>query len=220
MLSLYAAKIALAFMYIKIYFGDKPLFLCDGVSSDIEPYLHHDDTILIEEFSSPAIKSMIYEMELPGIHAGIFQHHDLDALKKAFWKKFLVIKAGGGVVWNPDQELLFIHRRGKWDLPKGKLDDGETIDHCAKREVEEETGLQSVSITRPLLTTYHTYHESGKHILKETYWFEMAATGIQQLVPQTSEDIHAVDWLPREKWDQVLTNTFPSIKDVLELYVT
>ncbi|ULQ54402.1 NUDIX hydrolase [Flavihumibacter fluvii] len=202
-------------MYIKIYFGDKPLFLCDKVSPDIEPYLHHDDAVFIEEFSTPALNSMIYEMELPGIHAGILQHNDLDALKKAFWKKFLVVKAGGGAVWNPAQQLLFIHRRGKWDLPKGKLDDGETIEACAIREVEEETGLDSPQITRPLLTTYHTYYESGKHILKESYWFEMTVKGQQHLVPQTSEDIHAIEWLGKAAWPKILENTFPSIKDVV-----
>lgn len=203
-------------MYIKIYFGDKPLFLCDQVSADIEPFLHHDDAVFIEEFSTPALNSMIYEMELPRIHAGILQHHDLDALKKAFWKKFLLVKAGGGAVWNENQQLLFIHRRGKWDLPKGKLDKGETIERCAIREVEEETGLHHPEIKRPLLTTFHTYRESGKHILKESYWFEMAVSGNQLTIPQTEEDIHAIEWLGRAEWGKILENTFPSIRDVLD----
>src|SRR5690349_21138287 len=110
-LSLYLAKIPPGLMYIKIYFGDKPLFLCDSITPDIEPYLHHDDAVFIEEFSTPAVNAMIYEMQLPGIHAGIFQHHDLAALDKAFRKKFLLVKAGGGVVWNEEGQLLFIHRR-------------------------------------------------------------------------------------------------------------
>ncbi|KIC93623.1 NUDIX hydrolase [Flavihumibacter solisilvae] len=202
-------------MYIKIYFGDKPLFLCDDITPDLEPFLHHDDAVFIDEFSTPALKSMIYEMELPGIHAGILKHNDLQALKKAFWKKFTIIQAGGGAVWNEKHALLFIHRRGKWDLPKGKLDEGETIEHCAVREVEEETGLQGASITRPLLTTYHTYHESGKHILKETVWFEMKIKGDQHLKPQTEEDIHAAEWLAKKDWGKVNGNTFPSIRDVI-----
>jgi 8-oxo-dGTP pyrophosphatase MutT (NUDIX family) len=203
-------------MYIKIYFGDKPLYLTDTLSPDLEPLVHHDDTILIEELSAPAVKSMIYEMELPGIHAGVFLHPDLEAVQKAFWKKFELIQAGGGAVWNERQELLFIHRRGKWDLPKGKLDEGETIEACAQREVEEETGLKGVQLLRPLITTYHTYHESGKHILKESAWFEMRASADQALVPQVIEDIHAVEWLAKDKWQKVLDNTFPSVRDVLE----
>ncbi len=202
-------------MYIKIYFGDKPLFLCDSVTPDLEPFLHHDDAVYIDEFSSPAIKSMIYEMQLPGIHAGIFQHADLDALSKAFWKKFTLVTAAGGAVWNDRQELLFIHRRGKWDLPKGKLDAGETVETCALREVEEETGV-TTTIRRHLLDTYHTYHESGKHILKPTHWFEMQASGSFETNPQTEEDIHAIEWLPRAGWQKVLDNTFPSIADVLQ----
>lgn len=202
-------------MYIKIYFGDKPLFLCDQVTPDIEPFLHHDDAVFIEEFSTPALKSMIYEMELPGIHAGILQHPDLEALKKAFWKKFQVIKAGGGAVWNDENKLLFIHRRGKWDLPKGKLDPGEAIEECAIREVEEETGLKNLALLRSLPTTYHTYHESGKHILKESHWFEMSVKGHQLTVPQAEEDIHAIEWLEKSKWEEVIPETFPSIRDVL-----
>ena len=202
-------------MYIKIYFGDKPLFLCDRITPEIEPFLHHDDAIFIDEFSTPALRSMIHEMELPQVHAGILQHPDLQELQSAFWKKFTVIKAGGGAVWNESGQLMFIHRRGKWDLPKGKLDEGETIEACALREVTEETGINNLSVLRQLPTTYHTYHESGKHILKESYWFEMNAAGIQQPVPQTEEDIHAIEWLGKENWNQVTVNTFPSIRDVL-----
>jgi 8-oxo-dGTP pyrophosphatase MutT (NUDIX family) len=206
-------------MYIKIYFGDKPLFLCDSITPEIEPYLHHDDAVFIDEFSTPALKSMIFEMELKRIHAGILQHNDLNALRKAFWKKFEVVKAGGGAVWNMENSMLFIHRRGKWDLPKGKLDPGETIESCAVREVEEETGLQNPVITKHLLNTYHTYYEAGKHILKETYWYEMNVQGEQKPTPQIEEDIHAIEWFPKDEWKQVLDNTFPSIRDVLQIYL-
>lgn len=203
-------------MYLKIYFGDKPLFLCDQVSKEIEPYAHHDDAVLIDEFSPQAISSMIHEMHLDKIHAGILIHSDLEALRKAFFRKFEVIKAGGGLVFNEKKEALFIFRKGKWDLPKGKLDKGETLEACSVREVEEETGLKNISLQEYLITTYHSYDENGKHFLKESHWFLMQVTGKQQLVPQTEEDITEIKWVKREKWMEIKDNMFASIEEVLK----
>ncbi len=206
-------------MYIKVYFNDKPLFLCDEICKEIEPFLHHDDAIFIEEFSSPAVNSMIHEMQLEKVHAGIFLHDDLDKLKQAFWKKFVIIQAGGGLVKNENEEILFMFRRGKWDLPKGKLDPGETIEECALREVAEETGLTGVELKQFLLTTYHTYIENGKHILKESYWYKMISNSKKKLVPQTEEDIQELRWVKSENMKEVLNNTYPSVREVLGLAV-
>jgi 8-oxo-dGTP pyrophosphatase MutT (NUDIX family) len=207
-------------MYIKIYFNDKPLFLCDAIAPEIEPYLHHDDAVSIDEFSVHTVKSMIHEMELQKIHAGIFLHSNLDELKKAFWKKFTIVQAAGGLVSNPDNEILMIFRRGKWDLPKGKLDPGETLEQCAVREVEEETGLKKILLQEHLLTTYHTYHESGKFILKESYWYQMAIHKAQSLIPQAEEDISEARWVSQAQLPELLKNTFPSVKNVLEKAVS
>ena len=78
-------------MYIKIYFENKPLFLCDELDNNIQPYVHHDDGIFIDELDSHTVKSMIHEIEQPSIHAGVFYHHDLDKLKKEFFKKFTLL---------------------------------------------------------------------------------------------------------------------------------
>src|SRR5580692_2838451 len=137
-------------MYIKIYFNDKPLFLCDELNAEINAYAHHDDAVFIDEFSTPSVNSIIHEMRLAKIHAGIFFHQDLQTLKKAFWKKFILVQAAGGLIQNEKKELLFIFRRDKWDLPKGKLDKGETLEQCAIREVAEETGLKDVRLDAPL----------------------------------------------------------------------
>ena len=153
-------------MTIKIYFGDKPLFLCDETNVEIDRYAHHDDAVFIDEFSNPSVNSIIHEMRLEKVHAGIFVHKDLEALRKAFWKKFILIRAAGGLVENEKGELLFMLRRGKWDLPKGKLDDNETLSECAVREVKEETGLTQIKAWKEIDITYHTYVEFGKHILK------------------------------------------------------
>lgn len=203
-------------MYIKIYFGDKPLFLCDELDNTIDPFVHHDDAVFIDELDAHTVKSMIHEMQQAKIHAGVFLHPDLKELQKAFWKKFTVIQAAGGLVMNEQNEILMIFRRGKWDLPKGKLDRGEKLEECAVREVQEETGLQKIQLQSPLLITYHTYHEGTKFILKESHWYTMLATGSETLVPQTEEDIHEITWAKQDEISKYLQNTFPSIKDVLQ----
>jgi 8-oxo-dGTP pyrophosphatase MutT (NUDIX family) len=202
-------------MHIKIYFGDKPLFLCDAMTPEILAYSHHDDAVLIDEFDHHTVNTMIHEMRQPKVHAGIFVHADMEALRKAFFKKFLLIKAGGGLVRNATGSYLFMLRRGVWDLPKGKLDAGETIEQCAVREVSEETGLQGVKMEGPLLLTYHTYDESGKHILKETHWFRMSVADGAAMQPQQEEQITELRWVAPGDMKTVLSNTFPSVIDVI-----
>jgi len=203
-------------MYIKIYFDDRPLFLCDKITEELEPYVHHDNAVFIDELSPPAVNAMIHEMQQEKVHAGIFLHGDLEKLKHAFWKKFLIVQAGGGLVKNEMNETLFMFRRQKWDLPKGKLDPGETIEECALREVTEETGLSGVELKEFLLTTYHTYNENGKHILKESHWYNMVSNSKQKLIPQAEEDIQEVKWVKQEQLGEVLSNTYPSVIDVIE----
>lgn len=202
-------------MHIKIYFNEKPLFLTDTITPEIEPFVHHDDAVLIDEFSHGGINSMIHEMRQEKVHAGIYLHNNVEELKKAFWKKFILVKAGGGLVINEANELLFIFRRGKWDLPKGKLDDGETMEECAVREVMEETGLQQVELKKHLVTTWHTYDESGHHILKETAWYLLSAPKKQALTPQTVEQITQIEWGSPDNMEKYVSNTFPAITDVL-----
>jgi 8-oxo-dGTP pyrophosphatase MutT (NUDIX family) len=203
-------------MYIKIYFNDKPLFLCDQLDEELDLYAHHDDAVLVDEFSPLAINAMIHEMKAEKVHAGIFIYHDLETLKRAFWKKFILIQAAGGWVQNETGEALFIFRRGKWDLPKGKLDEGETLERCAVREVEEETGLKNVRLGEPLVVTWHTYDENGKHILKESHWYRMTASSKQAITPQLEEQITELRWVPVEEIRPLLHNSFPSVADVVE----
>lgn len=202
-------------MYIKIYFDDKPVFLCNQIDTTIEEYRHHPDAVFIDEISAPAINSLLHEIAKEEFHAGILLHSDLDELKKVFFKHFRLVTAAGGLVENEKGEYLLIHRRGKWDLPKGKLDPGETIEQCAIREVEEETGLQQPQLVKPITVTYHTYNEFGKHILKDSHWYKMKVTGRQVLVPQTEEEIHSIEWIKKKDLHKYLNDTFPSIRDVL-----
>ncbi len=132
-----------------------------------------------------------------------------------FIKDYTIITAAGGVVINDEGKILMIFRRGKWDLPKGKLEEGELIEDCAEREVMEETGLSSISLERFLLTTYHTYIEKGKSILKDTHWYLFRAPGMQSVNPQTEEDILKIEWVHPSGLQEYTNNTYALIKDVL-----
>ncbi len=201
-------------MVLKIYFGDKPVFLCDEITPLIESFRHHPDTIFIDEITNPAIKTLLHEIAKPTFHAGILFCGDINLLKETFRKHFTVIEAAGGVIKNEKEETLMIFRRGIWDLPKGKKEEGEDPEACAIREVMEETGLREVQLKGFITTTYHTYNLFGKDILKETYWFGMEASSHQPLQPQTEEDIHQIDWVTSSGLKEKLKNTFPSIRDV------
>jgi len=155
-------------------------------------------------------------MEQPRVHAGVFYHANLDQLKKAFIKKFTLVQAAGGLVKNEKDEILMIFRRDYWDFPKGKLDKNEKLETCALREVEEETGLKNIELKKYLLTTYHTYHEGTRHILKESHWFNMIVKGEQKLIPQTNEDISEVTWIDRSSIGYYLKKAYPMIADIME----
>jgi ADP-ribose pyrophosphatase YjhB (NUDIX family) len=203
-------------MYVKIYFNDKPLFLCDEIDKRIEPLIHHDDALFIDELNAHTVKTMIHEMQQPGVHAGIFYHPRLEELKKAVEKKFTPVRAAGGLVKHDDDKALMIFRRGKWDLPKGKLNKNESIEDCAIREVEEETGLVNVEIKSPLMVTYHTYHEGTKYVLKESHWFTMYVSGEQQLIPQIEEDVLDIKWIDQKDIRSYVSKGFPLILDIME----
>ncbi|HEV3222260.1 MAG TPA: NUDIX domain-containing protein [Puia sp.] len=127
----------------------------------------------------------------------------------------ILIKAGGGLVKNEHEEVLFMFRRGKWDLPKGKLDPGESLESCAQREVKEETGISHLELVRFLIVTKHEYEEDGQIISKETHWWLMKSNGNQILIPQTEEDITELKWIGPSDFKIVQQNTYPSILDVL-----
>jgi 8-oxo-dGTP pyrophosphatase MutT (NUDIX family) len=128
------------------------------------------------------------------------------------------IIAAGGIVENEERKILFQFRRGKWDLPKGKLDEGETIEECAVREVEEETGLRNISLGELIGITHHSYAEKGKDIDKETHWYAMKVEGEQKLIPQIAEDIHELKWISEHELSPYLSNTFPNIIEIVEKY--
>ena len=129
--------------------------------------------------------------------------------------RFKVIEAAGGIVVNDNKELLFIFRRGKWDLPKGKMDEGESALETAVREIEEETGVTGLELIAPLPDSYHVYEAFKKKWLKTTHWFHFKTTFVGKLIPQTEEDITEIRWVKKEELYMVKANTYPAIMDLL-----
>lgn len=138
------------------------------------------------------------------------------SLFNAFRKDYKIVEAAGGLVKDKDNRILFIFRRGKWDLPKGKIEKDERKQHAALREVIEETGLDTLKIVRRLDKTYHIYTEKNIHILKKTYWYEMVAIKAGPLHPQTEEDITDIRWFEPDNLNEVLSNTYPLVAELVK----
>ena len=134
-----------------------------------------------------------------------------DAMFRDFKKAFKTIEAAGGVVRNDSGQTLFIFRHETWDLPKGKLDQGETPNQAAMREVEEECGFNSLEMRDFLLHTYHIYEEKERSVLKITHWYSMHSNQTL-LEPQLEEGITALRWLGPDQMDLVFENTYPNIR--------
>ena len=205
-------------MYIKIYFGNKPVFLCDEIDKELNEILHHPDAVFVDEISSRAIKSLLHEIKKEEFHAGVLWNSDLEQLKKAFFKNFTLIEAAGGIVQNNEKDILFIFRMGKWDLPKGKMEKAEEPGPCAQREVTEETGVNRLTLKKKIGDTWHSYDQFGKHFLKRTHWFYLTCTAKQELNPQVAEQITDARWIKTKDIKEPMKNTYPSIKDILRSF--
>jgi len=130
------------------------------------------------------------------------------------------ILAAGGLVITNKMKLLMMFRRGKWDLPKGKLDEGESLETCAVREVKEETGIKNVTLAKLVGITYHEYFDkdSDVDVIKETHWFEMHANGEEKFVPQTDEDIEKIIWADETALRECLKNSYPNIIEIIQKF--
>ncbi|HSC52471.1 MAG TPA: NUDIX domain-containing protein [Phnomibacter sp.] len=199
-----------------IYFGEKPFIITNCLNPQLYALTTQGGTILINQPTPAAIRSTVSDLDKTEAEAAIILTNQVPVFWQHFSDLFQTIVAGGGLVANEKGEYLFIYRKGKWDLPKGKLDPNETIADCAIREVQEETGLQQVSLGEALGSTWHVYHERGAFILKESVWFTMKAHSTAALTPQTAEDIHDIKWIAPADFAKVISNTYPSVIDVLQ----
>lgn len=188
----------------KIFVGDKPIILTTKVEeeTDFKNYL----------LSTVNIGKVIKELKEDQIASIRLIDTEEEVLLKKFLKLLPNVVAGGGKVYNDEGKVLFIYRNNKWDLPKGKAEGKETIDYTAIREVEEETGISGLKITKPLETTYHIFKRNGKHRIKVTYWFEMRTSYDGKLIPQVKEGITKVEWLDDTQMKLAMTNSYANIK--------
>src|SRR6185437_8317249 len=130
-------------------------------------------------------------------------------------KKLVLVVAAGGLVWNLDNELLMIFRRGKGDLPKGKLDKGENLETAAIREVMEETGTTGLKITQKARMMDYIYRNKSGVFLKEIHWYEMHTDNKTALVPQTKEGITKAEWVPKTEIAEKMENTYASVRELM-----
>ena len=145
----------------------------------------------------------------------LYIHPNIRKVFKKILSTTRIIKAAGGLVTNGNGEYLFIHRLGKWDLPKGKVEEGEKMKDAALREVEEECGIKLDYLGKKVATTYHTYYMRNKFVLKQTKWYQMGVNKIPKLTPQLEEDIDQAEWLKASELNKVRENTYPLILEIV-----
>ena len=146
-------------------------------------------------------------------------HSELGQLWENWCALFQIIEAAGGLVVNARDQLLLIRRLGKWDLPKGKLEEGEKPEAAAVREVMEECAVPRPAVVRSLPDSYHTYRIRGEAILKRTYWFEMRVQGVPEVSPQIEEDITEVIWCDKDQLGEKLADTYGNIANLINYYL-
>ena len=201
-------------MIFKIYFAAHPVFLCSQLDEMADEHPAYTDSIFLTDLSERSLSICMQLLEKPGNYACYYLYHDLQKLMDALLGTAITIDAGGGIVYNERDEILLIFRRGKWDLPKGKVEKKEKIPLAAIRECEEECGVKDLGIIKKLLPTFHLYKLNGKFVLKITHWFLMTAPVKQKLKAQKDEGITKVKWFKNMEIHQPLKNTYPSIREI------
>lgn len=198
-----------------VFFNDNFLLFTGEPDSDTKKLIGAGKAHLQEKMTQPALKELLQTMETGGGVNYVIKSKKADSLFNALQKNYKPVYAAGGIIQNDKKELLLIFRRGKWDLPKGKIDAGESSEEAAVRECHEETGIEGLKLKKKVGTTYHLYQEKGKKLMKVTEWFYFNVASGQQLTPQESEDITEIKWFPTKDIAQPMKNTFANIHRIL-----
>lgn len=196
---------------VKILFNEKRIFLINHLIEASNSSFFTNAYILFS-FNQIKAKKITDILMLSDIK-NIFIIGDVSKHLSIFENTFLHIKAAGGVVMNNKMEMLFIYRRNKWDLPKGKIDMGETPQQCAVREVKEETGIKYVTISQKLIDTYHMYLDN-EMIFKTTYWYLMLSND-RYFFPQKEEGIKKAGWIHINNIQYQYDRTYESVRDLI-----
>jgi len=188
----------------QIFYRDKPIVITE-IRSDRK-------NVYNIEFKNFDLKKALSNLSKNSISSIRIIGKDNEKLFNKFLRLLPGITAAGGKVINSKGEILFIFRNNKWDLPKGKAEDNESIADTAIREVKEETGIAKLVITKPLDTTYHIFKKNNTYRLKITHWFEMKSTGDNQLIPQIEEGIIRAEWINKSEIDKIKKKCYANIR--------
>lgn len=194
----------------KLYFSDRVLIIDDDATK------YGPDEAYYVAPSDPLLQKAKLLQKVQNTKRCVLVTEDPEGVYRAITESFPSIGAGGGLVLNSRGEILMIYRHRRWDLPKGKQEPGEHIQHCAVREVEEETGISDLKCERELCVTNHFYRLDGEWVMKKTTWYLMRYDGSEPLVPQAEEDITGIEWVNPGKLDEYLRTTYSTIVDVFE----
>lgn len=199
----------------KIYINDKPLILTTSAKAYIEKHTGADSYRELEGANKANFKEAVRLLDKVNIKGVLIEDPSAEELQKVLYSIYKPVYAGGGVVLNEQGAVLLIYRRGKWDLPKGKQDDGEDIEACSLREVVEETGLKKVKLGDKICDTYHVYTQNNKNLLKCTAWYKMEGTVKDNPVPQEDEGIEEVKWVEEQDLAPLVYRSYAAIREVL-----
>ena len=193
----------------KVFINEKKLSICNS-PQQIDKNLHFEGNHTFEIAIDALENTSAPEINVYG--------EDVETVWEAFKSMFKIVEAAGGVVSNKEDKVLFIYRLNKWDLPKGKIEKGESIAETSVREVEEETLITDVILENFIATTYHIYKErNGVKVLKYVHWYKMSTETDKNPVPQIEEGITDAQWLTKnEIFSKVYPNTFRNIRLILE----
>ena len=118
-------------------------------------------------------------------------------------------KSCGCIVMNDKNEILLVHHNaGHWDLPKGHVEERETEEETAIREVKEETNID-VSINSNY--RYTTNYSPKEGVMKEVVYF--LAKNINNNQKPQLEEVSEVKWFEIDKAIEKIT--FHNSKEIL-----
>ena len=191
-------------------------FVCFVASEKKIPSFAHDKKYFFRNDDNLSEIFSDFLSDDAAINLVVVCKHPLTKVLRYLLNTFEFRKAAGGVVSNPDDQRLMIFRFGKWDLPKGHVEKGETIRYAAVREVQEETGLGNLEIGNLIAKTYHIYNMDGRWILKQTTWYDMFSAATD-LTPQTEEGIEKTVWVNKEQMHKKLATSYSSLNYLGEI---